>query len=72
MTQEELEKRLIELEYKASGAASLCGCLARLDLDGSARRASGSGGYDERNPRRDTSALRRLLNSDTADIKPRI
>ncbi len=36
MTQEELEKRLIELEYKASGAASLCGCLARLDLDGSA------------------------------------
>ena len=70
MTQEELEKRLIELEYKASGAASLCGCLARLDLDGSA--ASGSGGYDERNPRRDTSALRRLLNSDTADIKPRI
>ena len=59
MTQEELEKRLIELEYKASGAASLCGCLARLDLDGSA-------------PRRDTSALRRLLNSDTADIKPRI
>ncbi len=36
MTQEELEKRLIDLEYKASGAASLCGCLARLDLDGSA------------------------------------
>lgn len=36
MTQEELEKRLIALEYKASGAASLCGCLARLDLDGAA------------------------------------